>query len=85
MQKIKLKTIVDGQSFADTVAITNNGNIIRILPRTAKGDFYDKVNRDYVTRTYAHEVETYNTVVVTKDMNDELLPTLYGQGHRRKH
>jgi uncharacterized beta-barrel protein YwiB (DUF1934 family) len=72
-----VEDIVDGQSFADPVASTNNGNINRITARTATGDFYDKVNRDYVTRTYAHEVETYNTVVVTKDMNDELLPTLY--------
>ena len=72
-----VEPINDSQSFADTVATTNNGNIIRITARPENGDFYDKVNRDYVTRTYAGEVETYNTIVVTKDMNDDLYPTVY--------
>ncbi len=57
-----------------------NGKIKKIETRNATGSFYDKVNRDYVSRAYAPEVATYNTIVVTKDMNDNLLPTLYGQG-----
>ncbi len=59
----------------------NGPNTKKIKARTATGNFYDKVNRDYVTRTYAHEVGTYNTIVVTKDMNDRLLPTLYVNTH----
>jgi hypothetical protein len=78
------------EAFRDDVAETHykiqkgnteyNGKINKIEPRNATGSFYDKVNRDYVSRAYAPEVATYNTIVVTKDMNDNLLPTLYGQG-----
>ncbi len=64
------------------VPSTNNGFINKITPRNAVGNLYDKINRDYVTRTYANEVSTYNTIVVTKDMNDNLLPTLYVKNNK---
>ena len=77
---INIVEIEDTQDFADDVAETYDGKIYKIEPRNATGSFYDKVNRDYVSRAYRKEVATYNTIVVTKDMNDNLLPTMYGQG-----
>ena len=78
-------TVPDAKNFVDEVAVTKNEFINRIEPRdgnvsSPEGKFYDKMNRDYVTRTYANEVATYNTVVVTKDLNDPLLPTVYVKG-----
>ena len=73
--------IASNQSFKNENAITNNGYIIPI-PNGAENpgsEFYDKVNRDYVTRTFSEEVRTYNTIVVTKDLDNRLLPTLYTQ------
>ena len=78
-------TIPGANYFVDEVEVTKNGFINRIQSRdgnvtSPEGKFYDKMNRDYVTRTYANEVATYNTVVVTKDLNDPLLPTVYVKG-----
>ena len=72
--------IDSNQSFRNENATTYDGHIIPI-PNGNGSEFYDKVNRDYVTRTFAEEVRTYNTIVVTKDLDDKLLPTLYTQEH----
>jgi hypothetical protein len=72
--------IDSNQSFRNENATTYDGHIIPI-PDGNGSEFYDKVNRDYVTRTFAEEVRTYNTIVVTKDLDDKLLPTLYTQEH----
>lgn len=70
--------IDSNQSFRNENATTYDGHIIPI-PDGNGSPFYDKVNRDYVTRTFSEEVRTYNTIVVTKDLDDKLLPTLYTQ------